>query len=572
MDSKVQLLKNTRKFVRKMVTEVFNKRVGFVSLSEQSKGKLRLNLNDWLSQLENLDSDILQHLSDACSETEAETILSDELRSCQDYKDKIFECQSALSQSESINNVNTVNTSNSVQRMLKCPEAPLPVFNSDENEDLDKFFREFDETTDRYSYSDYDKLLLMKKQLKGRALLLVNSLESDNQSYSKAKQLLKDALASPDQQKFSIIKQLKNLQMSDISDPFEYVSKMRSLSESVSKLKIDSDIFLQYFFLDGMTDLFKSQLIQITNKTRPSLKEINDNLFSACERYLSVKNQKSNIDKSNFKSTLAMAVKVENKSFVSCVLCSDKDKSADHRIYACRKFSTGIAKINKLTELKGCTKCASVSHETNKCKFRLKRPCKFCSNWHFDFLCTKNNEKTTKKCSDSNVKIDKAEVQKNVNCKVVYYNEVLKCETDSDSILPTFSIGIGNTFIRALKDSGCVSNLISADIAEKLKLNIIEKDITLNICGINGSRKYITNKVQFEAKFNDKVNILTAICIPKINVSLRVPELDRIIHEFEQRNYILADKDFKDCRNVISNVNFILGTKSTFCIYTQLSN
>ena len=46
---------------------------------------------------------------------------------------------------------------------------------SADGEDLTRFFSEFEDTISKYHYSEYDKLLLLKQQLSGKALILVNS-------------------------------------------------------------------------------------------------------------------------------------------------------------------------------------------------------------------------------------------------------------------------------------------------------------------------------------------------------------------------------------------------------------
>ncbi len=153
------------------------------------------------------------------------------------------------------------------QGLLKSPIAPLPKFLSRDGEDLNRFLTQFEETINRFSYPEYEKLLLLKQQISGRALLLVDSLEADKQSYTQAKILLQSALASPDTQRFNTIKQISEMKLTYENDPFEYISKMRNLTESVKNLNIDAESFLQYFFWNGLNDTFKNQIVQITNTT-----------------------------------------------------------------------------------------------------------------------------------------------------------------------------------------------------------------------------------------------------------------------------------------------------------------
>ena len=63
---------------------------------------------------------------------------------------------------------------------FKIPEIPLPKFSGKEGEDLLKFFHEFEHSVVRYSLSDYDKFILLKQNLTGRAKVLVESLETIN--------------------------------------------------------------------------------------------------------------------------------------------------------------------------------------------------------------------------------------------------------------------------------------------------------------------------------------------------------------------------------------------------------
>lgn len=80
--------------------------------------------------------------------------------------------------------------------LLRSPLDPLPKFASAEGEDLTRFFSNLEETLYKYSYPEYDKRLLLKQQIGGRALTLVNSLKADRQDYLHAKALLLKVLVS----------------------------------------------------------------------------------------------------------------------------------------------------------------------------------------------------------------------------------------------------------------------------------------------------------------------------------------------------------------------------------------
>ena len=46
---------------------------------------------------------------------------------------------------------------------------------------LTKFIYQFEEIVNKYSYSEYEKLILLKQQVSARALILTDSLETQNQ-------------------------------------------------------------------------------------------------------------------------------------------------------------------------------------------------------------------------------------------------------------------------------------------------------------------------------------------------------------------------------------------------------
>ena len=293
--------------------------------------------------------------------------------------------------------VNPLNES--ARSLLKSPMAPLPHYNSEKQIDLHKFFLQFEETLSKFPYTDYDKLLLLKQQVSGRASILLDSLESDKQSYNDAKKLLIEALASPVVRKFNIIKQFSEIKLPNNADPFEYISRMKYIMESIKNLKIDVDEVMQYFFWNGLNDEFQKQLVQITNKARPSVSEISEHFFEACERYENLPKNTKYKKESYLKivstdNTMGLAVNVDydkgnKKSFRPCSICSKiDDKEASHNIQNCKKFETALDKVNQLKTLQGCIKCSSLNHVSKDCKFRFRSRCYRCKQWHMNFLCT----------------------------------------------------------------------------------------------------------------------------------------------------------------------------------------
>ena len=125
----------------------------------------------------------------------------------------------------------------------------------------------------------------MQKQLKDGPLTLIKSVDLNSQNYEAAKELLIEAFASPVTQQFNAIKRLINLKFVAGDDPYKYISNMRQVIEAFKTLKIDTDLVLQFFIWSGLNIEMKTNLMQITNHNKPTLKEIQESIFITSERY-----------------------------------------------------------------------------------------------------------------------------------------------------------------------------------------------------------------------------------------------------------------------------------------------
>ena len=140
---------------------------------------------------------------------------------------------------------------------------------------------------------------------------------------------------------------------------------MWTLSNQFDVLNIDHKLILQYFIWTGLNDCFRNQLIQITGSNKPSLQQIEENIFTALERYRNVsqkftekKDKKQRVDA---QTTTSLASAVNSKSsranFKKCTLClADDIKNIDHPIFKCTVYATPQSKMDKLQSLNFCTK------------------------------------------------------------------------------------------------------------------------------------------------------------------------------------------------------------------------
>lgn len=557
MSDKIKLLVNSRKYTRKLVTERHNSKDDIDGLSQILKNQVKAQLQDYSDTLKDLNAKIQ---GAKWEESEDESWLNSELKVCEDYFSKIRECL-VLTEYKAPSGSDVENA----RSLLKSPTAPLPTFKSEENEDLTKFFTDFEAITSLFKYSNYDKFVLLKQQVSGRALVLLNSLESDKKGYDHAKDLLVSALASKDTRTFNIIKQLTELKLEVGNDPFGYVSQMRNITEAVGKLQLDTDSFLRYFFWIGLNNKFQSILTQITNSSKPTLNQINDNFFEASDRYMIEQRNSKNVKTEKKVSTITAAADVSHdikpkKSFKACSICTKLEgKEADHPIFRCCKFLSPKEKIEKLKEIKGCLKCADLSHLTHGCKFKFRKKCIHCNNWHFSFLCLKQDK-------NSNNDQSRPPMQETVSTLAI--TEALETTASNDtSMLPTFSCTLENGLkFRALKDGGCQSNFVSMKLADSCNFKVLKDNVSLYLKGINMTKDYCTKLVEIPFCIGDKKYVLEAFVIPRIDIHLVLPGLGHLVHKLVDKGFMMCDDYLLEYTDRIDNLDFILGSKSGYCL------
>lgn len=84
--------------------------------------------------------------------------------------------------------------------------------------------------------------------------------------------------------------------------------------------------------------------------------------------------------------------------------------------------------------------------------------------------------------------------------------------------------------------------------------------------GVNESKHYNSKLVKVPLTLEDSGHHLTALVLPSISTKLDLPRLGEVVEIFKRRGYKLADKDLSYKSQIVDNFDFILGTKSTFCL------
>ena len=599
--------KETRGRTRTAVTKIFNDRANFDTYDVIKLSNAKLKLEKAEVELAVLNEKIFS--LDFESEEVTEDMISTELNACHEYKDRIFESLSVLSTcatntSSTGQDVHIAQSTSNAHAMrvpmsrLKSPIAPLPRFTSAEGENLLLFLDQFEETLSKFVYTQYDKLLLLKQQVTGKASLLIESLEPDKQTYDDAKALLSAALASKEVQKFNVLRQLSELKLTYNSEPFQFISDVRKIMQAMKSLGITVDDVLSYFVFHGLNDTFKTQLTLITNNTRPDINSIVEHFFTANERYeLARKNFKSSkMSAKAEQETVVMAadskVVVNRNPFSSCTLCTN----ATHAINRCPNYLKPSEKIGMLKKLNACVKCANLDHTSDMCSFRLKKSCNLCNKWHFTFLCpervgdlesrhpssgrsldhkalpTKNNfvkNQKPKNARETNANFSQVgdATQAETSCMQIVCASFFQDNFDDvDSALSTFTVSPKKgSFIRGLYDTGSQSSFISEQNLNKFDYEILNDHIMLTIKGINNVKTVKSKLVKVKLNFGSTSFTVKLLTVPSIGISLKLPNLNKVVSQFLKKGYVLADSLLSKRSCALDEIGLILGANAAFC-------
>ena len=478
------------------------------------------------------------------------------------------------------------NRDNLRHNRLKLPQIPLPTYAHKPDENLFKFLDDFSDIIDKYQgVSEYEKFTLLKGQLSGEALHVLGGLPKASQNFQAARDRLIEAFGALVTQQFECIKNLRQLKFS-AKTPYEFLGSMCQITESFTELNINTEIMQQYFFWNAMPELLQNQFIAITNSNKPTLDEMTKCMFKAVERYVEItkRNPTKHVDSAQIDSYAvnmdaeqddmaevdACAVNMDqmrakprfNKKQY-CSLCStSKEKVTTHATYACTVYPTVQDKLNRINSTSACRKCAN-PHNTKDCRYKFTKMCTHCNGTHFSFICgksiksedlnTSNLNKQGKKIANANVTSNSI----NINASCMWVNEAGLDNSGVDSILPTFTMEVNGTPVRALRDSACQTSFIEQDVADSLGLKVIQDDFELNVHGFNSSKQMTTHLVQIP--ITGAQEPITAVCIPKIRTNLNLPGLGRIVTAFKQNGYTLADKMLHANSDKISNIGIIVG-------------
>ena len=158
---------------------------------------------------------------------------------------------------------------------------------------------------------------------------------------------------------------------------------------------------------------------------------------------------------------------------------------------------------------------------------------------------------------------EQMEEQINISHLSFSINSAIKSHS---SILPTFAATIANTPVRVLKDSGCQINLISANLLKSIPHQIIQSNLEIDLQGIPGSKKFLSDLLQFPIKVGNMTYQLEAYSIANLTFKLCNPYLYNVASQFKQRGYVLADPNLTKSPDKIQPVQIILGVNNSYIL------
>jgi len=576
MAEDLDTLTKSRKYVRQRITKFCQKvNTRYPNLDSQQRGIYLETLLSLKNELSDLNKSIFPlYLKAQLAEAEIDRRVAEE----ESYDDKLLESLARLRTPQSVPPVaatpqpsgeSNSNDANLTGRNLKLPRIPLPEFSNNKNENYQKFIRSFEYAVARHNLGEYEKFMYLRGQLSGGPKSLIDSLDVGQQTYTIAKDLLEKAFDRKVNSKQDYIKNLCELKLNKNSDVYSFIGEMRTVLAGFESLGVTIDDVLQYFIWNSFDDSFQAHLTNITNKNKPSLAEIKDNLFEASDRYTKQINLEEtkgkNKFKPEFKPTSSLAVNIEHSKGKGkiCMLCHKDGRNKDHDMRNCPVYDSAIKRVNKLKSLKACTKCSFINHDTRQCKFKFSSMCRKCGQAHMSFLCVNNSSQSVANTTQSNTSPNQVSASAVVaesysdNCNYLSLVEVHQSSAEDAIILPTATAYLVSNQNCKMKtrmfiDGGSQKNFINRTLVEKLKFPIVKPNISLRIHGFNSSRNLITDVVKVTVQLGDQIFEINAICIDKIETKFVAGNINRIAESFVNKGFTMADTELINCNGLVN--------------------
>lgn len=440
--------------------------------------------------------------------------------------------------------LNTVNISDSPslgesnftprQNQINLPPISLQKFSGAYNEWIP--FRDLFITLvhNKTNLAPIEKLHYLKGSLTGAGAKAIESIALSNETYEKAWNILKERYERPRLIIESHVRSylnLDNINRNNIRESIDNITKTIRSLEAINQNPSGGDTLLIQILLNKLDKVFREEWQEKSIKIElPTIKE-----------FLEFLNKKSDILESlNFEGkhekVQQNAKQIKRQTLLHsnkiCEFCKN-----NHLIYYCKKFlNLNIQeRMNTIKELNLCINCLKKGHRAGTCTFFK---CKTCGKAHNILLHLDAEIKSQKKESEGN-----SQNENEIDKKVSLYN---KC--NQITLLSTAIVELktrANTWVKAkaLLDTGSQSNLISATLAQKLKLP--QKELKLCLTGVDNKETAVNKAITANIKSikNNFQENLEFLVLERITQD--IPQ--RLINKNEIKipnNIILADPTF----------------------------
>ena len=578
--------------------------------------RFRTCLLNYIAELKPLDDKYLEQLP-MTNDAEAKAYAV-EARNCSNFNDlglkgvtaldvRLIDIEKAETAATTVasNNSNSFTTSNnngnSNKNKAKLTPLELPTYSGAETENYASFIDTFEEMLDGRGMADVEKFIYLKKCLTGDPFHAISALDNKNQSWDIAKDTLNDLFLDSDIKKFDLLTSFNNLKFSYSDSILHYFSKIDHLVKEITAVGIDTKYFLQYFLwksistnntlaeiYKGMTEEAYPSYDAIMNKKKKVIKMYTEQQKKEKGKGPFKSRFENKHDKSKSYSTVesSLAANIPSSRYskdgqrkVWCSLCKDTPTNNEHAIFKCPQFINSGQKLARLKSINGCTKCGFLRHQSKNCTFNFKERCRHCEGKHKSWLCSVNEQAKLGMEGECESIIDETEKEReeesdceseeDMNDNSIEEVHVNMCSTSfngnclpSNAILPTFQGRTNTVFARGLKDSACQKNFLSKKLVKDANLTPGKK-IELTISGFNSSKTYRTYEVQVPLEFGGKIFDLDMIILPEISTKFSADGISSVANGFESRGYLLADPELKYDRNLVGDLDIILGISAT---------
>ena len=395
-------------------------------------------LNRYLEKLKELDTlylNLLQTNDDAQN-----AAYTKEVQLCIDYNDSAYIAIETVDEKlQELNNLaaaaniaslslstnNNTNNGHSKSR-VKIPPVKLPKFSGLETENYAKFIYNLEQVFAEREMKNYEKFLLLRDCLEGKAFDAISGLDLDSNSWEVALQKLEKYFLNTDNNKYRLLDSFNNLKYDYSENIYKYFSKVDNILHAIDLSNIDLNYVLQYFLWKSLSTntSLESIFVNLTNNPYPNLDTLKDKRDIAIslyerqqsqfekrkmnrEKFKSKQPVKSNqVGESSYAANIPSSTsktklkkdpnnKKEKLKVAWCCLCKNTNNNYHHKIYRCPTFITSGQKIARLLEIKGCTKCGFSQHSDKTCKFAFHNRCHHCDGMHFSWLCHINESAKT---------------------------------------------------------------------------------------------------------------------------------------------------------------------------------